>query len=110
MNEPIEYQTLIENGQPKYAVLPFQTFRTLLQQADREPLIPHEVVSAIVDGDSPLKAWREHLGLTQQLMAKRLTCSQSAYAQKESRQAKLRQTFLERLADALGILPEQLDI
>ena len=110
MTEPIEYQTLMENGTPKYAVVPFHTFRELLRQANAEPTIPHAVVSAMVDGASAVKAWREYLKLTQQTMAKRLNCSQAAYAQKERSKANLRPNTVHKLANALGILPEQLDL
>ena len=30
-----------------------------------EALIPHEVISLMVEGASAARAWREHLGLTQ---------------------------------------------
>ena len=72
-------------------------------------LIPHAVISATVDGATPVRAWREHLGLTQADVATRLGISQSAYAQQENSE-RLHKTSIERIAAALGITPAQLDI
>lgn len=74
----------------------------------QEGLIPHEVVSATVDGASPMKGWREHLGLTQAEVAARLNVSQAAYAQTE-RAARPRKATIARVAAALHIAVEQLD-
>ena len=70
--------------------------------------MPHEVVGLIVLNDwTPARAWREHLGLTQQQMAERLGISQPAYAQQETVR-RSRKATRERIAAALGIFPEQL--
>lgn len=71
--------------------------------------VPHKVVSAVVEGAMPARAWREHLELSQRAVAERMGISQPAYAQMESSAAKLRKNTRERIAMALGILPEQLD-
>jgi transcriptional regulator with XRE-family HTH domain len=71
--------------------------------------IPHEVVSATVDGASPARAWREYLELAQQTIAERMGITQSAYAQMEAPSAMLRKAMRGRIAKALDILPEQLD-
>jgi hypothetical protein len=58
-------------------------------------LVPNEVVTLVFAGDlSPMRAWREHLGLT--------------YAQMETA-AKPRATTRKKIASALGITPEQLN-
>lgn len=94
------------DGKPAFVVIPYATF--VARYAGSEGLIPHAVVSATVDGVSPMKAWREHLGLTQVEVASRLGVSQSAYAQIESA-AHPRRTTIKRVAAALGIKIEQLD-
>lgn len=71
--------------------------------------IPHEVISATVDGATPARAWREHLSLSQREVAERMGISQPAYAQMEAAASKMRKRTRERLAKALEILPEQLD-
>lgn len=47
-------------------------------------MIPHEVVSHMVDGATPIRDWREHLNLTQEEVAKRMGISQPAFAQQET--------------------------
>ena len=70
---------------------------------------PQEVVEAnVVRGDSLLKAWREHLGLTQTDVAKRAGMSQPAYAKLEKPDANPRTATLRKLAKALGISLEHL--
>ena len=75
--------------------------------AERD-LIPHDVVSRTVDGATPSRAWREHLGLTQTEVAARMGISQSAYAQQEGSE-RLRKASREKIAAALGIAAAQLD-
>lgn len=74
-------------------------------------LVPHSIVVAVLqDGVSPVKAWREHLGLTQADIAERMGVSQSDYAEQESATKKLSKTSREKLAAALGIIAAQLDV
>lgn len=43
--------------------------------------LPNAVVDKVINKDmTPIRAWREHLGLTQTEVARRLGISQSAYA------------------------------
>ncbi|WP_229500046.1 helix-turn-helix domain-containing protein [Pseudoduganella ginsengisoli] len=71
-------------------------------------MIPHEVISATVDGATPARAWREYLQLTQAEVAQRLRISQPSYARQES-SGRLRPQTLSELGAGMGILPEQLD-
>jgi len=98
--------TIIEkNGVPDYIVLPYQEFVRLFDKA--EALIPNDVVSRFVDCDSIVKAWREHLGLTQEEVATRLGISQAAFSKLEN-SAKLRPSSRRKIAAALGIGTDQL--
>lgn len=96
-----------EDGSPAFVVIPYAVY--MAQRDSDRNLIPHDVVSRTVDGSTPARAWREHLGLTQADMAERLGISQPAYAQQEAREH-LRRSTLEKIARALGINIEQLDI
>ena len=107
MNAPTEIQTIRDtDGNPAFVVVPYDLF--LREYARRHDLVPNEVVSATVDGATPMKAWREHLRVTQAVVAERIGVTQSAYAQTEAA-ARPRSTTLTRVADALGISREQLD-
>jgi DNA-binding XRE family transcriptional regulator len=93
-------------GKPAFVVIPYHEY--VAQHIKSHDLIPHAVVSRTVDGVSPVRAWREHLGITQAALAERLGISQSAYAQQEN-SARLRKASREKIALALGITAEQLD-
>lgn len=96
------------DGSPAFVVIPYAEY--VKQQESGEALIPHEVVERMVLEDmTPIRAWREHLGITQGQMAERLGISQSAYSQQESN-PKVRKATREKIAAALGILPAQLDV
>ncbi|MBR8459276.1 helix-turn-helix transcriptional regulator [Burkholderia dolosa] len=95
------------DGAPAFVVIPYAEY--MAQRNEERDLIPHAVVSATVDGATPLRAWREYLGLTQAEVATRLGISQSGYAQQESSE-KLRKSTHEKIAAALGITDAQLDV
>lgn len=61
-----------------------------------------------MDGATPVRAWREHLGLTQVEVAARMDISQSAYAQQEGSD-RLCKASREKIAAPLGITAAQLD-
>lgn len=97
------------DGKPAFAVIPYADFVECRKSAG-DTYIPHEIVSMMVDKEwTIIRAWREHLGLTQEQVAQRMGISQSAYSQQES-SPKNRAVTRRKIADALGILPEQLDV
>jgi DNA-binding XRE family transcriptional regulator len=108
MNAPINLQTIKSpDGKIEYVVVPYAEY--IIMQEKSGGLIPNAVVGLSVNnGWSALRAWREHLGLTQAEIAKRLEISQSAYAQQES-SAKLRKSSRAKIAAALGLSAEQLN-
>ena len=99
MKMPANVQIIYSpDGKPAYAVVPYELYVAQLTKG----LIPHEVVSRMVDGANIIRAWREHLGFTQEEVARRLGISQSAYAQQEAA-GKVRKTTRAKLAVAFGI-------
>lgn len=107
MNAPTNIQVINGvDGKPAFVVIPYADY--IAERNAERGLIPHDVVSRTVDGATPVRAWREHLGLTQADVAKRLGISQSAYAQQEGSE-RLRKVTREKIAGALGIAAEQLD-
>src|ERR1700754_4228808 len=104
MKAPTNIQLITgADGAPPFVVIPYLQY--LAERSGERDLIPHDVVSRTVDGATPVRAWREHLGLTQADMAERLGITQSAYAQQESSN-RLRKTSREKIASALGVVPE----
>lgn len=93
-------------GKPVFVVIPYAQYFAM---QGRGHLIPHQVVSLIVDGSPPVRAWREYLNLTQKEAAERLGISQSAFAQQETVK-KLRRATREKIARAFGINARQLEL
>jgi DNA-binding XRE family transcriptional regulator len=108
MNAPTNIQVINgPDGKPAFVVIPYADY---VKSREEDTYIPHEVVTLMVDNDWTItRAWREHLGITQAEMAERLGVSQSAYSQQEAN-PKNRKSTREKIAEALGILPEQLDV
>lgn len=107
MNAPTNIQIINgPGGQPAFVVIPYADY--IASHGAEKGLIPHDVISPTVDGATPARAWREHLGLTQAEVAEHLGISQSAYAQQESSD-RLRKASREKIAAALGIDPALLD-
>jgi DNA-binding XRE family transcriptional regulator len=113
MNAHIDFQTIMgRDGRPEYFVVPAQVFeriRPLLEVEILKNGIPQAVVEAHVLHDVPMvRAWREHLGLTQQEVCERAGLQQPALARMESAGVKLHKATRKKLAAAMGITLEQL--
>lgn len=63
----------------------------------------------VKEGMTAVGAWRKHLGLSQAEVAARIGINQPAYAQQEQA-AKPRKATREKIAAALGIAPDLLDV
>ncbi|MCH2556926.1 MAG: helix-turn-helix domain-containing protein [Alcanivorax sp.] len=72
-------------GNPLYAVVPFEEYQALLD-ADSRVTLPHDVVALMIEKDlSPMAAWRKYRGLSQARLAEQLGVTQGAVAQAEKR-------------------------
>jgi len=71
--------------------------------AESDFTVPAEVLDALFDGQSPVAAWREYRGFTQDALADRAGIKQPSLARIESTKPKLRETTLARLAEALDV-------
>ncbi len=108
-----KYQTIEYNGQPTFVLVPWEQFNRLRPLLEGERAlttgIPQEVVEAhVLDGTPMIRAWREHLGITQAELAQRMNITQAAIAKFEKPGARPRRTTLNQIAAALGITPAQL--
>jgi ribosome-binding protein aMBF1 (putative translation factor) len=110
-----DYQTIDFNGKPAFVLVPWEEFKRVrpLLEGDKALAtgIPQKVVEAHVLSDVPMiRAWREHIGITQGELAARMGVSQAAVAKLEKPDAKPRSATLKKVAEALGISPSQLDV
>ena len=119
MNENI--QLIERDGKPEWAVLPYEEYLKLLEQAEmledirdydaakaalengEDELIPAEVVYAILDGENPIKVWREYRGLTQQQLADTAGISKPYLSQIETGKRKGATEILSAIAKALDV-------
>jgi len=95
-------QIIAKNGKPEYAVIPYADYLRMLESLDykadvlavaefheryaagREQLVPARIVRRELEGESPIKLWREHRGLTQQALADMCGISKPYLSQLES--------------------------
>ncbi|MCB0021907.1 MAG: helix-turn-helix transcriptional regulator [Caldilinea sp.] len=68
-----------------------------------EEVVPSQVVYAILDGENPLRVWREHRHLTQQELADRAGISKPYLSQLEAGKRTGTTDVLARLAETLNL-------
>jgi len=115
MKTHTEYHTIDYQGKSAFVLVPWEEFkrvRPILEgDKSRATGIPQAVVEAHVLRDVPIiRAWREHIGITQGELAARMGVSQAAVAKLEKPDAKPRGATLKKVAEALGISPAQLEV
>lgn len=109
MSEPTRHQIIEHGGKPLFVVVPYAEYLELTGRADEEVTIPLEVSRiALLEDKSLIRAWREHLNLTQEEVASRIGVSRQSYTQMEARDARPRRATLGRIAKALGVQVDQL--
>lgn len=120
-------QLILKEGQPEYAVIPYDTYMRLVEDAEMladirdydtarqsvaegEELVPAEVVYALLDGGNPIRVWREHRGLSQAELAIRAGISASYLSQLESGKRDGTMEVLATLATVLNLTLDDLVI
>lgn len=73
------------------------------KETGEAPSVPSEVSWLRRDGFSPIRAWREHLGVSREELGRRLSISPAAVTQMEARSARPRAATLKKIAAALEI-------
>lgn len=93
---------IIRDGEtPQYAVLPYDTYLKLVNDAEEledirdfdaakktilegEETVPAELIFSILDGENPIRAWRKFRGLSQKAVAEGAGISTAYLSQIES--------------------------
>ena len=113
-------QIIEKNGKPEWAFIPYGEYQRLLTEtemvqdvrdydeaklalANGEELIPSQVTYALLDGENPIRVWREYRGLTQQQVAEVAGISKPYLSQLESGQRKGTAEVLQAIARALHV-------
>jgi ribosome-binding protein aMBF1 (putative translation factor) len=111
---------ILEIAGHKVAVLPIAEYERLLDIAedkddvaaavaaerrrlDGEEYVPAELVDRLMAGESPLKAWRQHRGFSQQELAAAAQTHHSTLSRIESGELQGRPSLWRRLAEVLNV-------
>ena len=118
-------QVIEKNGRPEWAVIPYEEYQRLLEAAEMaddvraydeaeravaegEELVPSKVTYAILDGQNPIRVWREYRRLTQQELARATGISVPYLSQIESGKRKGSAEVLAAIARKLGLMLDDL--
>ncbi len=114
-------QLILKEGQPEYAVLPYDVYLQLVEDAEMyqdirdydetlaliasgdEEMIPSHVTYALLDGENPVKVWREYRNMTQQALAEAAGISTSYLSQIETGKRVGKTAVLQAIAQALNL-------
>ena len=119
-------QVIERNGQPEWAILPYEEYLQLVEQAEifqdiqdydrikaavesgEEEVIPAEVAYTLAEGESPVKVWREYRQLTQQQLAELVGMSVPFLSQIETAKRKTSMKTMVAIAKALRVTVDDL--
>jgi DNA-binding XRE family transcriptional regulator len=111
-------QFIERDGKREFAVIPIELYERLaaaLEDADDVALfdaaraadngfrIPAVVANALLDGEQPIKVWREHRALTQEALSNKAGISKAYLCQIETRKRVGALKTLKAIAQALEI-------
>lgn len=113
-------QVIEKEGKPEWVVIPYEEYERLVKDAEMlqdvrayddakkaieegEELIPSEVTYAILDGENPIRVWREYRRLTQRELAQVADISVPYLSQIESGKRQGSTEVLAAIAEALGL-------
>ena len=119
-------QMIVRNGKPEWAIIPYEEYLRLVEQAEmlqdiedfdkvkmavasgEEELVPSSVIFAILDGENPIKVWREYRGLTQQQVAEAVGISSPYLSQIETGKRTGKAEILLSIAKVLNVALDDL--
>ena len=119
-------QIIKQGNKPEWAVVPYEVYLQLVEKAEmaqdiqdfdsaktalehgEDELIPSEVVYAILDGENPIKVWREFRGLSQQEAAEKAGISVPYLSQLETNKRKGSLAVLSNIAKVFKVSLESI--
>ena len=96
-----EYERLVDIAEDKADAL--AAAEAEKRRLDGEEYLPAEMADRIMAGESPLRVWRQHRGMTQQTLAKAAGIGTSFMSQIENGVRKGSPMVWRRLAEALNV-------
>jgi DNA-binding XRE family transcriptional regulator len=101
------YLQLVENAEMAQDVQDFYSAKAALERGDEE-LVSSEVVYTLLDGENPIKVWREVRGLSQQETAENAGISVPYLSQLETNRHKGSVGVLSAIAKVLKVSLERI--
>ncbi|MFA5873472.1 MAG: helix-turn-helix transcriptional regulator [Anaerolineales bacterium] len=119
-------QIIKQGNKPEWAIVPYETYLQLVDKAEMlqdvqdydsakaalergdDELVPSEVVYAILDGENPIKVWREYRGMSQQEAAENAGISIPYLSQLETNKRKGSLVVLSAIAKVLKVSLENI--
>ena len=110
-------QFIEQNGTKQYAIVPADTYALLLEKAEMlddikdydeamagdDELVPSEIVDRLIAGENKIKVWREYRGMSQAVLAEKVSMAQASIAQMEGGKRNGTVAALKKIASALNI-------
>jgi DNA-binding XRE family transcriptional regulator len=103
-SEYMEMKNALDDAADTTAV---QRFQDKLA-AGKEELIPSEFANRLIDGDNPIKVWREYRKMKAYELAETIGISQSHMSSLETDQREPSVSLLKKLAEALSVSVDDL--
>lgn len=97
-----EYLKLVESAEDAADRAAVADIRRKLASGEEE-LLPASFVDRILAGESPLRVWREHRGLSASALAEKAAVAQSYVSEIETGKKDGSLKTMRKLADALGV-------
>ncbi len=113
----MKVQIIEKGGQPEFAVLPFEDYETLLQRledledardiqeyrSDPGESFPAAFVDRLLEGENPIRLWREYRGMTQGGLAEKVKVTVAHISQLEGGKRECSVKLLRALGKALNV-------
>lgn len=115
-------QIIEKNGKPEWAIVPYEEYQKLLQALENmddiraydeaveseEEYLPSDMVRRLVDGENPVRVWRQYRGMSQAKLASEGGITPAYLSQLENGARKGTAQVLRSLARVLDVDIEDL--
>lgn len=102
-----DYLRLVEQAEMLEDIQDFDQIKAAVERGEEE-VLPGAVVNALLDGENPVKVWREYHGRSRQQLAGAAGISAPYLSQIETGKRKASTTVLAAIADALNVQVDDL--
>jgi len=103
----VKVKIQVEKAEMLEDIRDYDAAKAAIERGEEE-LIPSEVVFAILDGENPIKVWREFRVLTQQQLAEAVGISKPYLSQIETGKRRGTAEVLATIANALNVSIDEL--